>query len=110
MNDALIHTIVTYPNPVKDWKTWRTLALYTLKLYTSVSGTAANLFRGYTHYPHIAHGPARSLKDFVKDINHPGPSVSSLQRWLPTLSYDNEQFHKIKYFAISSFSLTTVKL
>ena len=108
-DDALIHTIVTYPNQNKNWKKWRTLALYMLKLYTSVSGTAANLFRGYTYYPHVAHGPARSLKDFVKDINHSGPSVTSLQRWLPALSYDNEQFHKIEILCHLKFLINNTE-
>ena len=95
-DDALVELIVNYPNAVADWKKWKTLSLYLLKLFTSVSGTAANLFRGFTYYPWVAHGPERSLQEFVRNINHPGPSITSLQRWLPAVSYENEQFHDIE--------------
>ena len=95
-DDALVELIVNYPNVVTDWKRGKTLSLFLLKLFTSVSGTAANLFRGFTYYPRISHGPERSLEEFVDAINHPGPSITSLQRWLPAVSYENEQYHKVE--------------
>ena len=96
-DDALIHLITTYPQPVSDWKNWKTLSLYLLKFFTYVSGTGANLYRGFTHYPRIAHHHEHSLEEFIKAINHPGPSITSLERWLPVVSMDNEQLHKIEH-------------
>ena len=33
------------------------------------------------------------LHQFVKDINHPGPSVTTLQSIMPKLTHENETAH-----------------
>ena len=94
-DEALIHSVLSYPNPVDNWKIWKTLYLYGLKLMTSISSTALNLFRGITNYPtlnHTSHDQG-DVAEFVSNLNHPTVSVSSLQRELPDLNYNNESYH-----------------
>ena len=47
-DDAPLYTTLHCPNPVKDWSAWGTLTYYCLKMYTSASETALNLYRGVT--------------------------------------------------------------
>ena len=47
-DDAMIYSILHYPNPVKDWSIWSTITFYSMKLYTSISGSALSLYRGVT--------------------------------------------------------------
>ena len=94
-DEALIHSVLSYPNPVDNWKIWKTLYLYGLKLMTSISSTALNLFRGITNYPTLnrtSHDQG-DVAEFVSNLNHPTVSVSSLQRELPDLNYNNESYH-----------------
>ena len=66
--------------------------MYSLKLITSISSAALNLYRGITNYPIFSRNE-KTLDNFVRDINHPGPSISTVQKWLPSESHENEQFH-----------------
>ena len=50
-----------------------------------MSGAGLNLLRGVTNYE-------SELEKFVSDINHPSASISSVQRWLPVVEYDNKKF------------------
>ena len=86
-DDAFISLILEYPKPVHDWGFWRTLACYSMKMYTGVSGTGLNLLRGTTNYQ-------LSFEEFVEGINHPCASISTVQRWLPVVNYENDQFHR----------------
>ena len=54
-----------------------------MKMYTGVSGAGLNLLGGVTNYE-------SELEKFVVDTNHPSASISSVQRWLPVVEYDND--------------------
>ena len=94
-DEALIHCVLNYPRPVHDWKLWKTLYLYGLKMMTSISSAALNLYRGITNYPILNHNlhEQRDVSEFASSINHPTASVSSFQRELPDLNYSNESYH-----------------
>ena len=52
-DEALVASILNFPNPVEDWTVWNTLYLYGLKLMTSFSTAGLNLYRGITSYPRL---------------------------------------------------------
>ena len=91
-DDALIYSTLHHPNPVRDWSLWSTLSLYCLKLYSSLSSSALSLYRGITTN-RIA-GSAGDAISCMSNTNHPGPSVTTIQSMLPSLSYESEVFHK----------------
>ena len=91
-DEAMINSVLCYPNPVRDWSLWSTIAFYSLKLYTSVSATALSLYRGVTRLRtsgSLHSSPERRLDD----INHAAPSVNTIQGMLPHLDFESEQFH-----------------
>ena len=47
-DDALIFSALHYPNPVSDWSLWSTITFFALKLFTSASESAMNLYCGIT--------------------------------------------------------------
>ena len=64
-------------------------------MYCSNGSTSLNLHRGTTDYPKLVSvGKSIDAKKFISGVNHAGPSISTIQNWLPTVSYDNDQFHK----------------
>ena len=103
-DDALVEMILQYPNSVQNWSFWRTIATYSLKLFSSISAAAVNLSRGLTYYPQLLRSSGKApfnpgtlsksdtLK-FIESVNHPSASVTTLQQWLPRVSYENEQYH-----------------
>ena len=93
-NDAFIFSILQFPDPVRNWSVWGTVHMYALKMYTSVSGAGLNLLRGITCSRVTRRN--RDLVDiyeFARGINHACPSVSSCQRNLPELKYENKTLH-----------------
>ena len=86
-DDALVSLYLHYPNPITDWSMYKTIAFYFMKCYCSLSGAAVNLFRGITDYPRLSGNQSMNLTDFISNVNHPGPAVTTIQRWMPTLSY-----------------------
>ena len=92
-DDALIYLALHYPNPIKDWSRWQSLYFYCLKIMSSVSSTALNLFCGITNYPRLTSNTESSVESFLSQINHPGPSITSLQHALPDLCFERETFH-----------------
>ena len=98
-DDALVTMFLESPEPIEDWTKWKTLSAYGLKCYVSNSGSALNLHRGLTYYPsiHCKEKVARTTgdrKSFMKSVNHPSPSISTVQAWLPKVSFENEQYHE----------------
>ena len=91
-DEALIYTILHYPNPIRDWDIYCTLSFYCLKLIAAVGETGLNLYRGITRQ-RIVRQHDSDLHQFVSDINHPGPSVTTLQNVMPKLSHDNKVTH-----------------
>ena len=94
-DDALIYTVLHYPNPVKDWGIYDTLAFYCLKFVAGVGESGLNLYRGTTHL-RINEKKKTDFGDmckFVADINHPGPSLTTLQHVLPKLIHENKTRH-----------------
>ena len=85
--------LLKFPDPVTNWSTWSTLSLYCLKVYTSISSAALNIFRGFTGTRLTSKSAAANIEDYCKDINHPGPSLTTEQRHLPPLNYENDVFH-----------------
>ena len=93
-DDARISMLLSYPYPVSSWFTWKTLCLFAMKSYTSVSGTAVNVFRGLTNYPSsLKNKCVEDRLKFIELVNHPCPSITKLQEWLPAVSLANEQYH-----------------
>ena len=78
-DDALVNMFLNYPNPIDNWQLWSTISTFTMKLFTSISGTAVALHRGTTNYP-VENLPRKSKtsvkfdqKQFLHDVNHPAP-------------------------------------
>ena len=69
-DDAMVAMVLNYPEPIKRWAFWDTLSVYSLKLVTSISSTALNLYRGITDYQRL-YGNENNLQNFVRAINHP---------------------------------------
>ena len=97
-DDALIATFLHYPNPIKNWKFYKTVAFFFLKMYCSNGATSLNLHRGITKYPKFStkkdEDEDMDVIKFFSGINHAGPALTTIENWLPSVSYDNEQFHK----------------
>ena len=93
-DDALLELYPRFPNPVEDWSVYKTLGFYFMKCYCFLSGTALNLLRGITDYPRLSKNPGEEVNEFISNVNHPGPSLTSIQRWIPSASYENKQFHR----------------
>ena len=92
-DEALVESILSYPNPVKDWSLWNTLYLYGLKFMTSISSAALNLYRGITNYPGLnTHSSEVDIFKFASNINHPTASVTQFQDDLPNIDYRNKVF------------------
>ena len=90
-----VFSVLMFPNPVTNWGIWPTLELFATKLYTSISATALSLFRGLTKLRSTGQVERNiDVYPFVSSMNHPAPSVNTIQRQLPPLSYDNDQYHK----------------
>ena len=99
-DDALVTMFLNYPNPVDDWMLWKTISTFSMKLFTSISGTALSLHRGKTNYP-SDNLPRKGdkiveydRKQFLKEVNHPAPSLSNLMNHFPPVSYENKQYHQ----------------
>ena len=92
-DEALIYTILNYPNPIRDWDIYSTLSFYCLKFIAAVGETGLNLYRGITRQRVVRQHENLDLLQFVRDINHPGPSVTTLQNVMPKLSHQNEITH-----------------
>ena len=95
-DNALIDTFLHYPYPIQDWKFYKTAAFYFLKIYCSNGSNSLNLHRGITNYPGLSTHKEIDPKKFLAGINHAGPGLTTIQNWLPTVSYENDQFH-MKY-------------
>ena len=93
-DDALIYSIMHYPNPVPDWSMWQTIFLYSLKLMSSISGAALNLYRGVT-FNRITTKKEElpGLRSFARNINHAAPSINTTRRVYPSLKYENASYH-----------------
>ena len=66
-------------------------------MYCSSGATSLNLHRGITKYPKFIKNEEEESLDAVKffaGINHAGPALNTIENWLPSVSYENEQFHK----------------
>ena len=92
-DEALIYTILHYPNPIRDWYIFSTLSFYCLKFIVAVGESGLNLYRGITRQRVVRQGDGFDLHQFVADINHPGPSVTTLQNIMPKLTHENEIMH-----------------
>lgn len=92
-DEALVFMVLRYPDPVDDWSLWGTLALYCMKLLTSISSTALNLYRGITRN-RLTQRRAADVIEYVSEINHASPSVSNTQKKLPPLNFENEVWHQ----------------
>ena len=88
-DEAFIAMVLNFPNPIREWSLWNTIYLYGLKLLTSVSSTALNLYRGTTNYPRLNVASSDNVNDFASFINHASPSLTAYQRDLPDLNYSN---------------------
>ena len=91
-DDALVALYLSYPEPIKDWSVYKTISFYFLKTYCYVSSTALNLLRGITRYKRLS-GETDDRQQFMKNINHPGPSLTTIDRWMPSCNYDLVQCH-----------------
>ena len=56
-------------------------------MVSSVCNGALNLFRGITTNPALA-SVDLEREQFMKNVNHPSPSVSTIDDWLPKGSHD----------------------
>ena len=93
-DESFINCVLSYPDPISDHSKWSTVYLYGLKFLTSISSAGLNLYRGITQYPRLSDSASlMDVIDFSSTINHVSASVSSYQRILPELHYDNESFH-----------------
>ena len=92
-DEALIYTVLHYPNPIRDWSIYSTLSFYCLKFIAAVGESGLNLYRGITRQRVVRKYDDFDLHQFVKDINHPGPSVTTLQNIMPKLTHENETAH-----------------
>ena len=98
-DDALAYMALSYPNPVTDWKQWRTLYFYAMKILCSIGATALNLHRGTTDYERLqksGKAEQENIHSFMGNINHPAPSITAFQRFLPRLLYENETYHSFE--------------
>lgn len=43
-DDALVSMVFKYPRPIENWTFWITISLYSLKLFTSISSAAVNIY------------------------------------------------------------------
>ena len=96
---ALAYMALSYPNPVTDWKQWRTLYFYAMKILCSIGATALNLHRGTTDYERLqksGKAEQENIHSFMGNINHPAPSITAFQRFLPRLLYENETYHSFE--------------
>ena len=93
-DEALIYSVLHYPDPMPDWTLYGTLYLYAMKVYSSLPSRALNLHRGMT-YNRLTTKPEAlpNLKDYVRNINHACPSISAVQSNMPSLRYDNRSYH-----------------
>ena len=93
-DDAFVLSVLRYPDPIPDWSVWGTLSLYALKIMTSISATALNLFRGTTFNRITTKSEALpDVKEFARNVNHPCPSITRTQKQMPKLRYDNKTYH-----------------
>ena len=93
-DNALIDTFLHYPHPIPDWKFYKTVSFYFLKINCSNGSNSLNLHRGVTNYPGLSTHKETSAKNFLSGVNHAGPGLTTIQSWLPTVSYENDQYHK----------------
>ena len=93
-DDAFIFSVLRYPDPIPDWSVWGTLSLYAIKIMSSISASALNLFRGATFNRITTKSEALpDVKEFARNVNHPCPSVTTTQKQMPKLRYDNKTYH-----------------
>ena len=92
-DEALLYSVLNYPNPVRNWSTWPTLCFYCLKLYASQSAGALALHRGLTK-TRLCDIEGQDVKLFTCSINHPGPSLSTLSHSFPLLNYKPQVYNK----------------
>ena len=93
-DDAYIYSLLHYPHAVRDWSYWNTISLYCMKMYAAVGGPGLSLYRGVTRTRQCIGAEKDDFETFVKNLNHPGLSVSSVRRLYPGLVFENELFHK----------------
>ena len=95
-DEALIYTVLHYPNPVRDWGIYETLSFYCLKFVAGIGESGLNLYRGTIHQRmnQKKKMDCGDLQKFAADINHPGPSLTNLQHVLPKLIHENKTKHK----------------
>ena len=89
-DDALISSVLHFPNPVSDWSIYDTLSFYCLKFIAGVGEPGLNLFHGKTHQRLSTANDPSDLFKMVSDMNHPGPSLTTLQNVLPQLIHANK--------------------
>ena len=65
-----------------------------MKMYAAVGGPGLNLYRGVTRTRQCIGAEKDDFETFVKNLNHPGLSVSSIRQLYPALDYGNDVFHK----------------
>lgn len=100
-DDALINSVLHFPNPVSNWSIYDTLSFYCLKFVAGVGETGFNLFRGATHQRLSNVNDPKDVVKMVSKMNHPGPSLTTLQNVLPKLIHDD----KTKYRKETIFHL-----
>ena len=93
-DDACVYMVLHYPHPVRDWSKWSTLFWYSVKLVTSMSSTALNLFHGKTDYPRLSGNAESDVKTFSKEMNHPSPGFVTVNRVFPPLDYGTKKIHR----------------
>ena len=101
-DEALIDTILHYPNPVSDWSIYDTLSIFCLKFVAGVGESGLNLFRGITKQ-RLNNIGNHDLQKMLSEMNHPGPCLSTLQDIMPKIIHAN----KTKYRKESIFHLTS---
>ena len=99
-DEALIDTILHYPNPVSDWSIYDTLSIFCLKFVAGVGESGLNLFRGITKQ-RLNNIGNHDLQKMLSEMNHPGPCLSTLQDIMPKIIHAN----KTKYRKESIFHL-----
>ena len=93
-DDARIFMALHHPNPVPNWSRYNTLWWYSLKMMVSISSAAVNLYRGISDYSRLSGNKTQvSVKDMMKSINHPAPSLSSLSRFFPPVEHSIHKAH-----------------
>jgi hypothetical protein len=87
--DAFMEVALRYPMPSPTgsagWKFWPTLSSFTESLASAFSRFTQKLYLGSHLIADATDYTLQGLKAFINNINHVGPSVSTVSRWKPPL-------------------------